>query len=172
MRQIPMSSYSYAEIDVADEIVLKRVRTVLGLVDAPPEESSDQFPRLIKMEIIPFGSQDLDDILAREPKRAHYLPFGAVMLDRFGKILIYNKAEGLITNRNADDMIGKDFFNDAAPCAKGKRFHGEFLKFQRSGQIDVMFDFTFAYKGADVAVKIHLKSQPDGQNCWMFAKRT
>ena len=69
-------------------------------------------------------------------------------------------------------MIGKDFFNDVAPCAKGKRFHGEFLKFHRTGQINVMFDYTFAYKGADVGVKIHLKSQPDGQNCWMFVKRT
>jgi photoactive yellow protein len=34
-----------------------------------------------------------------------------------------------------------------------------------------MFDYKFAYKGAEVGVKIHLKSQPDGQNCWMFVKR-
>lgn len=124
------------------------------------------------MEIIPFGSQDLDNILSREPQRAEYLPFGAVLLDRNGKITKYNKAEGLIANRTPDDMIGKDFFNDVAPCAKGKRFHGEFLKFHRSGQINVMFDYTFAYKGADVGVKIHLKAQPDGQHCWMFVKRT
>lgn len=123
------------------------------------------------MEIIPFGSQDLDNILNREPQRAEYLPFGAVMLDRNGKIVKYNKAEGLIANRTPDEMIGKDFFNDVAPCAKGKRFHGEFLKFHRTGQLNVMFDYKFAYKGADVGVKIHLKAQPDGQNCWMFVKR-
>lgn len=124
------------------------------------------------MEIIPFGSQDLDNILNREPQRAEYLPFGAVMLDRHGKIVKYNKAEGLIANRTPEDMIGKDFFNEVAPCAKGKRFHGEFLKFHRTGQLNVMFDYKFAYKGADVGVKIHLKAQPDGQNCWMFVKRT
>ena len=124
------------------------------------------------MEIIPFGSQDLDNILNREPQRAEYLPFGAVLLDRSGKITKYNKAEGLIASRLPDDVLGKDFFNDVAPCAKGKRFHGEFLKFHRTGQVNVMFDYTFAYKGADVGVKIHLKSQPDGQYCWMFVKRT
>jgi len=123
------------------------------------------------MEIIPFGSQDLDNILAREPQRAEYLPFGAAMLDRAGKIVKYNKAEGLIANRTPEDMVGKDFFNEVAPCAKGKRFHGEFLNFHRSGQINVMFDYKFAYKGANVSVKIHLKSQPDGQHCWMFVKR-
>ena len=123
------------------------------------------------METIPFGSNDLDNILAREPQRAEYLPFGAVMLDRQGKIVKYNKAESVIANRNPDDVVGKSFFDEIAPCAKGKRFHGEFLKFHQTGQCNVMFDYKFAYKGANVGVKIHLKSQPDNQHCWMFVKR-
>ena len=123
------------------------------------------------MEIIPFGSQDVDNILSREPQRAEYLPFGAVLLDRQGTIMKYNKAESVIANRNPADVVGKNFFNDIAPCAKGKRFHGEFLKFHQTGQINVMFDYRFAYKGADVGVRIHLKSQPDGQFCWLFVKR-
>ena len=122
------------------------------------------------MEIIPFGSQDVDNILNREPQRAEYLPFGAVLLDRQGTIVKYNKAESIIANRNPADVIGKNF-NEIAPCAKGKRFHGEFLKFHQTGQINVMFDYRFAYKGADVGVRIHLKSQPDGQYCWLFVKR-
>jgi photoactive yellow protein len=123
------------------------------------------------MEIIPFGSQDVDNILNREPQRAEYLPFGAVLLDRQGTIVKYNKAESIIANRNPADVIGRNFFNEIAPCAKGKRFHGEFLKFHQTGQINVMFDYRFAYKGADVGVRIHLKSQPDGQYCWLFVKR-
>ncbi|MEM9249181.1 MAG: photoactive yellow protein [Pseudomonadota bacterium] len=123
------------------------------------------------MEIIPFGSQDVDNILAREPQRAESLAFGAVLLDRNGKVVKYNKAEGMIAGRDPSEVVGKDFFNEIAPCAKGKRFHGEFLKFHQSGSINVMFDYKFAYKGANVGVKIHLKSQPDGQHCWMFVKR-
>ncbi len=122
------------------------------------------------MEIIPFGSQDVDNILAREPQRVEKLAFGAVLLDRSGKVVKYNQAQGLIANRDPSDVVGKDFFNEIAPCAKGKRFHGEFLKFHQTGQINVMFDYKFVYKGADVGVKIHLKSQPDGQHCWMFVK--
>jgi photoactive yellow protein len=123
------------------------------------------------MEIIPFGATDIDNILSREPNRAESLPFGAILLDRSGKIVKYNQSEGLIAGRNPADVMGKDFFNAVAPCAKGKRFHGEFLKFARSGQANVLFDYKFAYKGADVSVKIHLKAQPDGQYCWLFVKR-
>lgn len=123
------------------------------------------------MEIIPFGSQDIDNILQREPNRAERLPFGAVLLDRSGKILKYNQAEGLIAGRSPDDVIGKDFFNDIAPCAKGKRFHGEFLKFFKSGQVNTLFDYEFDYKMKPVKVRIHIKSAPDGQTCWMFIKR-
>jgi photoactive yellow protein len=68
-------------------------------------------------------------------------------------------------------VIGKNFFNDIAPCAKGKKFHGEFLKFHKSGSVNTMFNYEFGYKGADVKVRIHLKSQPDGQTCWLFVKR-
>ncbi|RDC73058.1 photoactive yellow protein [Rhodovulum sp. 12E13] len=123
------------------------------------------------MEIIPFGSQDVDNILAREPQRVEKLAFGAVLLDRNGKVVKYNQAEGLIAGRDPSEVVGKDFFNEIAPCAKGKRFHGEFLKFHQTGQVNVMFDYKFDYKGANVGVKIHLKSQPDGQHCWMFVKR-
>ncbi|MEM9707917.1 MAG: photoactive yellow protein [Pseudomonadota bacterium] len=123
------------------------------------------------METIPFGSNDVDNILAREPQRAEYLPFGAILLDRNGTIVKYNKAESMISSRSPEDVMGKNFFNEIAPCAKGKRFHGEFLKFHTTGQINVMFDYKFTYKGTNAGVKIHLKSQPDGQHCWLFVKR-
>jgi photoactive yellow protein len=123
------------------------------------------------MEIIPFGAKDVDNILQREPQRAESLPFGAVLLDRTGKILKYNQAEGLITGRNPADVMGKLFFNDIAPCAKGKRFYGEFLRFASTGVLNVMLDYEFDYKMKPVRVRIHMKSAPDGQSCWLFIKR-
>lgn len=124
------------------------------------------------MEILPFGSNDIDNILQREPHRAESLPFGAVLVDRQGNIEKYNAAESYITKRDATEVIGKNFFNDIAPCAKGKRFHGEFLKFRRSGKVDTLFDYEFDYKMERVGVKIHMKAQTDGKSCWIFVKRT
>jgi len=123
------------------------------------------------MEIIPFGSKDIDNILQREPNRVERLPFGAVLLDRQGNIQRYNAAEGLIAGRSPMDCVGKNFFNDIAPCAKGKRFHGEFLKFAKSGQANVLFDYEFDYKMKPVKVRIHMKANGDGGSCWLFIKR-
>ncbi|MEM7621051.1 MAG: photoactive yellow protein [Pseudomonadota bacterium] len=123
------------------------------------------------MEIIPFGSNDVDNILQKEPQRAENLAFGAVLLDRTGKIIKYNQAEGLISGRSVDDVIGKNFFNDIAPCAKGKKFHGLFLQFSQTGSVNTMLDYEFDYKMSPVKVRIHMKSAPSGDQCWLFVKR-
>jgi photoactive yellow protein len=123
------------------------------------------------MEIIAFGSKDVDNILQRDPTRIEFLTFGAVLLDRMGKIVKYNSAEGVIVGRSAADVIGRNFFNDVAPCAKGKKFHGEFLKFSQTGNVNTMLDYEFDYKMKPIKVRIHLKSTPDNQQCWIFVKR-
>lgn len=123
------------------------------------------------MEIIPFGSNDVDNILQKEPQRAENLAFGAILLDRTGKIIKYNQAEGLISGRAVDDVIGKNFFNDIAPCAKGKKFHGLFLQFAQTGSVNTMLDYEFDYKMSPIKVRIHMKSAPNGDQCWLFVKR-
>lgn len=123
------------------------------------------------MEIIPFGSNDVDNILQKEPHRAEMLPFGAVLLDRQGNIVKYSRAEGLITGRDPSEVMGKNFFNDIAPCAKGKKFHGQFLRFAQTGDINTMLDYEFDYKMQPVKVRIHLKAAAGGEQCWLFVKR-
>jgi photoactive yellow protein len=123
------------------------------------------------MEYIPFGRTGLDNLLQKEPHRVESLPFGAILLDREGKILKYNKTEGMIAGRDPSEAVGKNFFNDLAPCAKGKRFHGEFLKFRTTGSVHTMFDYQFDYKMKLARVRIQMKSSEDGQSCWLFIKR-
>jgi photoactive yellow protein len=123
------------------------------------------------MDVIPFGSKDIDNILQREPQRVELLAFGGILLDRQGKILQYNQAEGFIAGRSPSDVIGKDFFNQIAPCAKGKRFHGEFLKFVKTGSVHSLLEYEFDYKMKRTQVRIHLKSNSDGKTCWLFIKR-
>lgn len=123
------------------------------------------------MELIAFGKDNLDNILAQEPHRMESLPFGAVQLDREGRILQYNASEAMISGRNAGDVIGKNFFTEVAPCARGKRFHSEFLLFSRDGKVNTMFDYAFDYKMQETYVRIHMKSTDDGQACWLFIKR-
>lgn len=123
------------------------------------------------MELMVFGKDNLDNLLAQEPQRIENLPFGAVKLDREGNVTQYNAVEEMISGRDANDVVGKNFFTEVAPCARGKKFHTEFLKFHRDGHVNTMFDYAFDYKMQETYVRIHMKSAEDGQSCWLFIKR-
>jgi photoactive yellow protein len=123
------------------------------------------------MDYMKFGSEDVGNLLQQEPHRAEYLPFGAVLVDKSGNIIRYNQAESMLTGRNPGDVLGKNFFEDIAPCAKGQKFHGKFLEGARSGQINTMFEYAFDYKMDPIKVRIPMQSEPSGEGIWIFIKR-
>src|ERR1051326_1892730 len=54
------------------------------------------------------------------------LPFGIVILDESGTVLYYNAREEQIAGRRRDDVLGRNFFRDVAPCTQVAEFYGEF----------------------------------------------
>lgn len=76
------------------------------------------------MQLTKYTQQDVDNVLAKmNPTEIDKLPCGAIQLDKNGNILFYNEAEGDITGRAPKAVIGKNFFNDVAPCTKIGRAH-------------------------------------------------
>jgi photoactive yellow protein len=123
------------------------------------------------MERIVFGQDDIDNVLSAEPERAEFLPFGAICLDPRGNILRYNKAEGLISSRLPKDVIGRNFFNEVAPCSKGRAFHGRFFEAVSKGKVNIIFDYEFNYKMEPTKVRVHMKSNNSADGVWIFIKR-
>lgn len=124
------------------------------------------------MEIMKFGSDDIENSLANMgEKDLDKLAFGAIQLDKTGKILNYNKAEGEITGRNPADVIGKNFFTDVAPCTNSKEFFGRFKSGVDSGKLETMFEYTFDYQMKPTKVKVHMKKAVIGDSYWVFVKR-
>jgi photoactive yellow protein len=123
------------------------------------------------MEIIKFGADDLENRLAADPSRAELLPFGAIMIDQQGDVLRYNHVESGITGRSVSEVVGKNFFNDIAPCAKGQIFYNHFFRAVADGQVNTMFDYQFAYKMTATNVRIHMKSADTSRGIWIFIKR-
>ncbi|MEO1369682.1 MAG: PAS domain-containing protein, partial [Acidobacteriota bacterium] len=48
------------------------------------------------------------------------LPFGAIRLDADGAVVLYNAAESAISGRRKEDVIGRNFFTEVAPCTNVK----------------------------------------------------
>lgn len=124
------------------------------------------------MDIVRFDQDNIENALANmSDTEIDNLAFGAVQLDTAGKIIQYNAAESDITGRNKDDVIGKDFFTDVAPCTKTPEFYGEFQNIVKGDKDSVLFTYTFDYEMAPTKVNVHLKKALTGDSIWVFVKR-
>lgn len=104
---------------------------------------------------VPFDAAELD---RRSDRELDQLPFGVVCLDADGTILRYNLAESRLARLDRNQVVGKKFFAQVAPCTRGPEFEGRFREFAGAGErTDVLrFDFLFDFKfGAqEVSVEI------------------
>lgn len=83
------------------------------------------------------------------------LPYGFVVLDREGTILLYNRYEEQMSRLPSDRVLGKSFFRDIAPCTRVEAFYGRFqaLAAAAPGSTDrFAFRFHFLHGAQDVLV--------------------
>ena len=126
----------------------------------------------MNMHIVAFGATDIDNRLAQMSTRElDSLSFGAIQLDGAGNILAYNAAEGAITGRDPQAVIGQNFFKDVAPCTNQKGFRDKFDEGVRSGALNAAFEWTFDYNMKPTKVQVHMKKAAVGDKYWVFVKR-
>lgn len=124
------------------------------------------------LDSVGFGRDDIENTLSKmKSSDIDKLAFGAVELDAKGTILKYNAVEGAITGRDPKATIGKNFFKEVAPCTNTPRFKGEFDKGIATGNLNVMFEYTFDYEMKPTKVKVHMKKSLTGDSFWVFVKR-
>ena len=125
-----------------------------------------------QMTLVEFGKVDIANTLSKmSVGEIDKLAFGAIELDRTGRILRYNQMEGQITGRDPSEALGKNFFTDLAPCTNTPAFRGAFDKGVAAGDLNVMFEYTFDYKMKPTKVKVHMKKALTGDSYWIFVKR-
>ena len=121
---------------------------------------------------IEFGQDDLENAMAGlSPAEFDRLTFGAIELDATGKVLNYNATEGSISGRKKEDVIGRNFFRDIAPCCNKPGFRGVFDAGVRAGELNAIFDYVFDYKMNPTRVKIHMKCAMVGSSYRVFVRR-
>jgi len=124
------------------------------------------------MEVVKFGEDDIENTLSKmNDKDLDGLAFGAIQLDKNGRILQYNAAEGDITGRDPEEVKGKNFFREVAPCTNTDEFYGKFKEGVESGDLNTLFEYTFDYNMMPTKVKVHMKKALAGDSYWVFVKR-
>ncbi|GAC1491594.1 MAG: hypothetical protein NVS2B8_20830 [Vulcanimicrobiaceae bacterium] len=124
------------------------------------------------MRLVKFGSDNMANELAQMSEREiDELAFGAVEVDADGKILRYNAAEAEISGRDVNDMIGRNFFSDVAPCTQGPNFEGKFRDGVAAKKLDVQFTYLFDYKMTATQVRVRMQDATTPGSYWIFVKR-
>jgi photoactive yellow protein len=124
------------------------------------------------MEMISFAQDDIENQVSKmSTSELNNMNFGAIKLDKSGKVLQYNAAEGEITGRDPKEVVGKNFFDEVAPCTKTDDFYGKFKEGVASGKLNVLFEYEFDYKMSPTRVKVHMKNALVGDDIWVFVKR-
>lgn len=113
------------------------------------------------------SSADLSQLSAQQ---LDALPFGAIRLDRDGKILSYNEAESQLSGREPATVVGRSFFTEVAPCTAVRDFHGQFLDLVEHRAINRQFDFVFAFD-PPVRVQITMLYEASGDTVWVLVDR-
>lgn len=98
------------------------------------------------------------------------LPYGIVVVDEEGKILFYNAREEEIADRRREDVLGKNFFTEVAPCTQVQEFYGRFKETMHRAGLVADFHFNFPFPERPREVEITLTSfQKDGSNLCLIS---
>lgn len=97
-------------------------------------------------------------------------PFGIIQLDHTGHILKYNLYEEQLAQRRREDVIGKHFFFEVAPCTRVRAFYGRFRDAVSTGQLRATFNFVFALAHGERHVTITMEHSARDQSVWVLVQ--
>jgi photoactive yellow protein len=116
--------------------------------------------------------RDLEKIDRMSTEELDALPFGAIRLDKDGKILAYNMTESKLTGRDPKRVIGRNFFTDVAPCTNVQTFAGRFREGVAKGDMHVIFPYRFDFEMAPRDVTVTLFYSQQTSTAWVFVRES
>lgn len=102
-----------------------------------------------------LGIVPVESLLHLTPAEYDRLPFGFITVDPDGKIVGFNAFETSYSGLQADDVLGRSFFRDVAPCTAVQEFEGRFREMITGGQDGVArFRYVFRFAGGERLVQV------------------
>jgi photoactive yellow protein len=119
-----------------------------------------------------FGNSDVAMVLARmSEEEIDALLFGAIMVDRHGMIQYYSGAEARLASRKAEDVLGKNFFREVAPCTNQKEFQGRFADGVKTGDLNAIFKYHFDFLMNPTDVQVHMVNATTPGTHWILVRK-
>lgn len=98
------------------------------------------------------------------------IDFGVVALDADGVVLRYNLYESRLARLDRNQVLGRNFFTDVAPCTRCEEFEGRFRHVVATGD-RVQFEFLFDFRFGAQKVAVEIISIPGGDRYYLLINR-
>jgi photoactive yellow protein len=85
------------------------------------------------------------------------LDFGVIALDEDGIVLRYNLYEARMARLDRNQVLGRNFFHDVAPCTRSEAFQGRFRRAVVAGEAVEPEGFEFCFDFAFGAQKVFIE---------------
>lgn len=92
------------------------------------------------------------------------LPIGAIIVDDEGVIRRFNRYEEQLSGLSRDEVIGKSFFSDIAPCTNDIELGSVFREGIEDNNLDIDIEFTFPYPYNRVAREVRIRATSVGSS--------
>jgi photoactive yellow protein len=118
----------------------------------------------------PIGRAEIERIESLSEQQLDELPFGAIRLDREGRILAYNRAESELSGRRRESVVGRNFFAEVAPCTDVPDFAGRFREGVAKGSLHTVFPYVFDHQMEPRNVWVTLFYSHETGTAWVFVR--
>lgn len=96
--------------------------------------------------------------------------FGIIRVDDDGAVLFFNEAEAELSGMRPEEVRGRNFFTQVAPCTNNRLFRGRFREGLKAGTMDETFSYTYTYKMRPTLVNVRLCRDAEGNN-WIVVRK-
>ncbi len=132
----------------------------------------EKFPSGYPIEVKASKAEEIEAVLKSADGLAlgalDALPFGMIQLDANGKILSFNKTEAALARLNQQRQLGRNFFEEVAPCTHVKEFYGRFTTGLAKKDLSETFGFVFKFEHGWRNVAVTLMDSQTTQTVWVL----
>ena len=101
------------------------------------------------------------------------LPFGVVGMDGDGRVCVYSVYESEQANLSRGEVIGRNFFEQVAPCMNNLMVAGRFADARRaSTPLDAAIDHVLAFRSRITPSKLRLLYSPEISTHYLLIQRS
>lgn len=96
------------------------------------------------------------------------LGFGVVRMKADGTVTLYNAYESALSGLKAEQVVGRNYFEQVAPCTNNYMVAQRFLD---EAELDAVIPYVFSFRLKPMAVRLRMLKSPTAKGMYLLVER-